>query len=265
MKKIATLITIALAGLGLAACSSSSASDSSQDALTRIKDAGVIKIGTEGTYSPYSYHDDKGDLVGYDVEVAQKVAEKLGVKAEFVESKWDSLLASLDAGKIDTIGNQVSITDERKAKYDFSKPYTYIYGALIVSKDNSDIKDFEDIKGKKSANTTTSNWGRTAEEYGATIVPVDGFAQSVELIISGRADLTLNDNVAYLDYVKQHPDANIKVAAESKDAQETAFPVKKGDDSLKQEIDKALDELEQDGTLSQLSEKYFGSDVSKAK
>lgn len=263
MKKIATFVTIALAGLGLAACSGSS--NANQDALERVKEAGVIKIGTEGTYSPYSYHDDQGKLVGYDVEVAEKVAEKLGVKAEFVESKWDSLLASLDAGKVDTIGNQVSITDERKEKYDFSKPYTYIYGALIVSKDNNDIKDFADIKGKKSANTTTSNWGQTAQESGATLVPVDGFAQSVELILSGRADLTLNDNVAYLDYIKQHPDANIKVAAESKDAQETAFPIKKGDESLKKEIDKALEELEKDGTLTQLSEKYFGSDVSKAK
>lgn len=265
MKKLLTIATIALAGITLAACSSSQSSSSSTDALESIQKAGVLKVGTEGTYSPYSYHDESGKLVGYDVEVAEKVAEKLGVKVEFTETKWDSLLAAIDAGRIDTVANQVGVTDERKEKYDFSTPYTYTYGALIVKGDNNDIKSFEDIKGKKAANTNTSNYGKSAVEYGATLVPVDGFAQSVELITSGRADLTLNANIAFLDYKKQHPDANIKVVAEDKNLEASAFPVKKGSEQLVKEVNKALEELAKDGTLTELSNKYFGSDVSKEK
>lgn len=270
MKKIFTIAALALTGIALAACSSnsnasSSSSNSSDDALAKIQKAGVLNVGTEGTYSPYSYHDESGKLVGYDVEVAEKVAEKLGVKAKFTETKWDSLLAAIDAGRIDTVANQVGVTDERKEKYDFTTPYTYTYGALIVKGDNKDIKSFDDIKGKKSANTNTSNYGKSAVEYGATLVPVDGFAQSVELITSGRADLTLNANIAFLDYKKQHPDADIKVVAEDSNQEASAFPVKKGNEKLVKEIDKALDELAKDGTLTELSNKYFGSDVSKAK
>ena len=268
MKKLKTLATVALASFTLAACSTGNSTETSQskqtDLLTQIKEEGVIQVGTEGTYSPYSYHDESGKLVGYDVEVATKVAEKLGVKVEFVETEWDSIIAGLDAGRFDLIANQVSITDERKEKYDFSSPYTYIYGALISHKDTSDIKTFEDIKGKKSANTLTSNWGKLAQEYGAEIVAVDGFSQSIELITSGRADVTLNDNVAFLDYKKQHPDAPIQVITQTKEAQETAFPVVKGNEELVKAIDKALAELAEEGVLKELSEKYFGSDVSSA-
>lgn len=268
MKKWIKVATLAVAGLTLFACSTNSktaSNPSSDDALASIQQAGVLKVGTEGTYSPYSYHDEQGKLVGYDVEVAEKVAEKLGVKAEFTETKWDSLLAALDAGRIDTVANQVGVTDERKEKYDFSTPYTYTYGALIVKGDNQEIKNFQDIKGKRAANTTTSNYGKSAVSYGATLVPVDGFAQSVELITSGRADLTLNANIAFLDYKKQHPDADIKIVAEDDQQEASALPVKKGEEKLVKAIDAALAELEKDGTLSELSIKYFGSDISKAK
>ena len=123
------------------------------DSLQKIKDSGVLRIGTEGTYAPYSYHDENGDLTGFDVEIAELVAERLGVKPEFIETKWDAMIAGLDADRFDIIANQVGITEEREEKYDFSEPYTYIHGALIVAKDNDTIKSFDDIKGKKSAQT----------------------------------------------------------------------------------------------------------------
>src|SRR6478735_7050155 len=91
--------------------------------LDAIKAAGVLKIGTEGTYAPFTYHDESGKLVGFDVEIGEAVAAKLGVKAEFVEGKWDGLIAGLDAKRYDTVINQVGITEARKQKYDFSEPY----------------------------------------------------------------------------------------------------------------------------------------------
>ncbi|MDO5549900.1 MAG: amino acid ABC transporter substrate-binding protein [Lachnospiraceae bacterium] len=237
--------------------------DSPNDSLTKIQKAGVLKIGTEGTYSPYSYHDEEGNLVGFDVEIARLIAEKLGVKAEFVETKWDAMIAGLDAKRFDIIANQVGITQERKEKYDFSEPYTYIHGVLIVGKDNEEIKAFEDLAGKKSAQTLTSNWGQTAEGYGAELVGVDGFDQSIELITSKRADATINSQVALYDYLKQKPDAPVKVVATAGDPSIVGIPVRKGEDSLYKAVNQAILELKEDGTLTELSLKYFGVDITQ--
>lgn len=240
-----------------------SAETTGDDSLAKVQSAGVLKIGTEGTYAPYSYHEEDGSLTGFDVEIAELIAEKLGVKAEFVETKWDAMIAGLDAKRFDIIANQVGISEERLEKYDFSEPYTYIHGALIVNKDNEDITSFEDISGKKSAQTLTSNWGQTAEEYGAELVGVDGFEQSIELIASGRADLTINSEVALYDYLKQKPDAPIKKAALLDDPSVVGIPVRKGETSLYEAVNKAIVELKEEGKLTELSIKYFGADITQ--
>lgn len=233
------------------------------DSLARIQEAGVLKIGTEGTYPPYSYHDEEGNLTGFDVEIAKLVAEKIGVEPEFVETKWDAMIAGLDAERFDVIANQVAITDERTQKYDFTEPYTYIHGALIVHIDNEDITTFEDIEGKRSAQTLTSNWAQTAEEYGAELVGVEGFEQSVELIASGRADVTLNSEVALYDYLKQKPDAPIKKVTLLDEASIVAFPIRKGEASLYEAVNEALLALKEEGKLTELSMKYFGVDITE--
>lgn len=267
MKKVAVLIIGIVTSILLVGCGSESLTqgNTKSSLLEQIQESGVLKVGTEGTYAPYTYHDESGKLVGYDVEVAEKIAEKLGVKAEFIETEWDSIIAGLDAGRFDIIANQVSITDERKEKYDFSTPYTYIYGAVIVQSDDTSIKTFDDIKGKKSANTLTSNWAEIAKSNGAEVVSVDGFQQAIELLVSGRVDLTINDNIAYLDYLKEHPDAPVKVVELSDDAQETAIPVLKDNTELVEAINHALKELADEGVLTELSVKYFGDDVSQPK
>ncbi len=231
------------------------------DQLAKILEAGKIIIGTEGTYSPNSYHDENGDLVGFDVEVGEKIAEKLGVEAEFFEAEWDSLFSSMDAGRIDTVINEVEYSDERALKYDFSNPYTYIRGALMVKGDNEEIKSFEDLDGKKAAQNLTSSWGRMAEEYGAELVGVDAVAQTVDLLLTGRADATLNVETAFSDYLKKNPDADVKVVAWTEEVSSSLIPVKKGNEDLLKAINEAIDELRESGELAELSEKYFGMDV----
>lgn len=231
------------------------------DQLAKILEAGKIVIGTEGTYSPNSYHDESGELVGFDVEVARKVAEKLGVEAEFMEAEWDSLFAAMDSGRIDTVINEVEYSDERALKYDFSQPYTYIHGAIMVKGDNEEIDSFEDLDGKKAAQNLTSSWGTMAEEYGAELVGVDAVSQCVDLLLSGRADATLNVETAFADYLKNHPDADVKIVARTEEVSSSLIPVKKGNEDLLKAVNDALDELRQSGELAELSEKYFGMDV----
>ena len=224
---------------------------------------GTLKVATEGTFSPFSYYNDKNELVGYDVDVARAVAEKLGLKIEFLTAPWDAMLAAFDAGKADAVFNQVSITDERKKKYEYSVPSTVVYGAIIVHKDNNDIKSFEDLKGKKNADSATSNWAQVAKKYGAQNVTVDSFAKSMELLIARRVDTVVRDNTVFYDFLKQRPDAPIKIAAKLKDVDYSAAIVQKGNKELADQISKALNELKAEGKLKEISLKYFGKDVSE--
>lgn len=239
--------------------------ETEDDLLAKIKERGTITVAMEGTWSPWTYHDDNNDLVGYDVEVAQNIAEKLGVEAEFVEGAWDGLLAGLDAGRYDIMVNGVGVTEERKEKYNFSTPYAYNKTVVIVRDDYDEISSMEDLKGKKTANTISSNYATIAESYGASVTGVDDLNQTIELLLSNRIDATLNAEVVFTDYTSVHPDAKIKIAAYSDEAEAIAIPIRKGDDTatLLEAVNDALDDMAKDGTLTELSEKYFGTDISK--
>lgn len=229
----------------------------------QIKQAGVFKIGTEGTYAPFTYHDTSGALVGFDVEIGREIAKRLGVKAEFLEGKWDGLIAGIDAKRYDAVINQVGITEARKAKYDFSDPYIASKAVLIVRDDNTEIKDFADLKGKKSAQSLTSNFGKIAEKNGAELVGTDGFDQSIQLVLNGRVDGTINDSLSFFDFKKHKPDAKVKIVAQEANADYSGVIVRKGDPELVAAINKALAEIKADGTYKKISETYFGEDVSK--
>jgi L-cystine transport system substrate-binding protein len=231
--------------------------------LAAIKSAGVLKIGTEGTYAPFTFHDGSNKLVGFDVEIGEAVAAKLGVKAEFVEGKWDGLIAGIDAKRYDTVINQVGITDARKQKYDFSEPYIASKAVLIARTDDDSIKSFADLKGKKSAQTLTSNFGKLAEQSGAELVGTDGFDQSIQLVLTKRADATINDSLSFLDFKKHKPDAPVKIVAEQENADYSGIIIRKGEPELLEAINKALVDIKADGTYKKISDKYFGQDVSK--
>ena len=231
------------------------------DLLDEILERGYIVVGTEGTYSPNSYHDENDELVGFDVEVAALVAKHMGVEVQYLETEWASIFAALDAGQIDTVINEVGYTDERAEKYDFSQPYAFVQGGILVKSDNTDINSFEDLKGKVAANESTSTWGATALEYGAELDPVNAMAQSISEVLNGRADCTLNYITAFADYMKEHPEEKVKVAATTDPEPSSYIPVKKGNERLVEAINKALDEAYESGELKAVSEKYFGIDV----
>ena len=243
---------------------SSAASTGAADQLAAIQANGKLVVALEGAWQPWSYHDESDTLVGYDVEVSRAIAEKLGVEPEYVESDWDSLFAGLDAGRFDIVCNGVEVTDERSKTYDFTTPYGYIHTALAVRKDNEDIKSFEDLKGKTTANSLASTYMELAESHGATVQGIDTLEETIQLLTAGRIDATLNADVSFYDYLNVHPDADFKLVAQTEDASHVAIPVRKGDDSasLLEAINTAIDELRADGTLKALGEKYFGQDIS---
>lgn len=232
-----------------------------QDVLAKVKDEGKLIVGTEGTYPPFTFHDESGKLTGFDVEIAQEVGKRLGVEVEFLETQWDAIFAGLDAGRFDMVANQVGINDERKESYVFSDPYITSNAVLVVGKDNNEIKSFEDLDGKLSAQSLTSNYAETAKSFGAELEGVEGFNQAIELLNSGRVDATVNDNLTVLDFLKQRPDAKIKVVDEADDAAQSALLFRKDSGAIVDEVNKALADMIEDGTYDKISDKWFGENV----
>lgn len=272
---ISLMSVMAAAGvLSLAGCSSNtsaptasstaaSASAAAANKLEAIQSNGKLVIALEGAWQPWSFHDESDTLVGYDVEVSRAIAEKLGVEPEYVESDWDSLFAGLDAGRYDLVCNGVEVTEERAKTYNFTTPYGYIHTALAVRKDNEDIKSFEDLVGKTTANSLASTYMELAESYGATVQGIDTLEETIQLLTAGRIDATLNANVSFYDYLNVHPDADFKLVAQTEDASHVAIPIVKSEDSsFLDALNSAIDELRADGTLKELGEKYFGQDIS---
>lgn len=245
------------AAMLLSGCGSSDSNG--HDAVTS---AGVLRVGTEGVFSPFSYHDPAtGELTGYDVDVARAVADKLGVQVEFVETPWDSIFAGLTAGRFDVVANQVTISPERRAKYDLSEPYAVGEGVLITRADDTSISSLDDIAGKLAGGTATSNWTQLARENGARVEPVEGFTQAIKLLQQGRVDVVVQDSLSFYAYQAETGDQSVKIAGTVGEKSEQGFAARK-DSGLLPELNKALDELRDDGTLATISQKYLKTNAS---
>src|SRR6478672_222671 len=240
--------------LALAACGGSSGQN-------QVKSSGVLRVGTEGVYSPFSYHDAGNELVGYDVDVAKAVGEKLGVKVEFVETPWDAMFAALEANRFDVVANEVTINAERKAKYDLSKPYSVGEGVIVTRANDNSIKSLDDLKGKVAAENATSNWADVARKAGARVETVEGFTQAITLLNQGRVDVVINDSIAVYAYLAETGDTSVKIATTTGEKSEQGFATRKNS-GLLPDLNKALDELRADGKLADISQKYLKANAS---
>lgn len=250
----------------IASASTPVASNISGSLIERINNKGVVTVGTEGTYAPFTYHDQDGKLTGYDVEVTRAVAKKLGFTVEFKETNWDSMLAGLKSNRFDLVANQVALTSpERQATFDKTEPYSWSGAMMVARQDEMRINKLEDVKGLKAAQTLSSNYGEMAVKAGAKIVPIDSMAQALTLVQQKRADVTFNDALSLLDYLKKNPNSGLKTVwrAPAETKLGAGLVMNKGNDEANAKLSEAIKELQQDGTLKKLSEKFFGEDVSK--
>ena len=224
----------------------------------------TLVIATEGNWSPWTYHDVNGVLTGFDIEIGQKIAEGLGMKADFQEVPWESILVGVETGTFDIACNGVGYTEERAKKFLFTDPYVYTEAVLVVRKDNEDIRSLEDLKGKKTSNSPNSTYAMKAEEMGATVDYVDTLGETMMMVTDGRVDATINAKGSVDDYLGEHPDANIKIV-QTFAGEPVCYPIRKTaeNEELLKKINAILDGMRKDGTLSKLSIKYFGEDLTK--
>lgn len=272
---LALTLTAALAGCGSSASSAATSTDtaastaetSGENELEKVKAAGKLVVGVEGTYPPFTYHDDNGELTGLDIELGKALADKLGVEVEFQEAAWDSLLIGIDTERFDTVINSVSITEERAEKYDFSDPYYYEARRVVVRADDDSIHGPEDLNGKKIATNTTNAFIPWYEEQGVEVVGIDTSGEAIDLLLSGRVDF-VGINVPVLNaYLQEHPDAagKVKEAFVIPNSEDViAIPVRKGEPEFLDAINAALAELREEGTLKEISEKYLGGDYTNS-
>jgi len=235
------------------------------DLLARIKERGKLVIATEGNWSPWTYHDEKDVLTGFDIEIGTLIAHSLGVEPDFQEVPWDSILPGVDTGRFDIACNGVDYTPARAEKYAFSDPYVYTEIVLVVNKDNEDIHTIEDLKGRTASNSPNSTYAQRAEAAGAAVTYVDTLGETMALVEQGRVDATINAKGSVEDYLSEHPDANIKIVL-TLPGDPVCYPVAKTEDaaSLLSAVNAALSQARQDGTLAALSVQYFGVDLTAA-
>ncbi|WP_412059643.1 transporter substrate-binding domain-containing protein [Metabacillus idriensis] len=253
----------------MAGCSSSSQEKEEPTAWDTIKEEGKLTVATSGTLYPTSYHDsESNELTGYEVEVVREMAKRMDLEVEFSEMAFDGMLTSIQSGKVDIAANDIMINEERKEKFDFAAPYKYSFGTAMVRKDDlSGIKTMEDLKGKKAAGEATTTYMAIAREYGAEEVIYDNATNDQYLrdVSTGRTDVILNDYYLQRLAIEAFPDLNIAIHPDIKfNPNNQGIIMKKGNTELKKNIDATLKEMHEDGTISEISKKFFdGADVSK--
>ncbi|TCI22911.1 transporter substrate-binding domain-containing protein [Exiguobacterium sp. SL-10] len=257
-----------LLAVPLAACGDASTDQAETSRWDEIKEEGTLTVGTAGTLYPASFREEDSDtLTGFDVELMKEIGKRLDLEVQFKEMAFDNMLTSVQNGQVDVAANDISVTEDRKEKFAFSTPYKYTYGTAIVRKsDLSGIESLEDLKGKKAAGEATTVFMDVARQYEAEEVIYDNATNDQYLrdVSTGRTDVILNDYYLQTLALAFFPEFDITIHPDiAYNPQEVAFLMDKENAELQENIDRALAEMLEDGTVKELSETFYnGADVS---
>lgn len=227
---------------------------------------GKLMVGLEIGYPPMEYFDEDGATpIGFDVELATALAEKMGLELEFVDTAWDGIFAGVDTDKYDVIMSSVSWTEGRNENYLLSK--TYVANApVIVVPNESEIADVMDLEGKSIAvqMETTADYliqrYQSEEGLNTDLRQYEKVINAFDELKTGRVDAVCTDSVVAAYYLGDEA-SNYKTVWEADEKEPICMCFKKGNDALKDAMEAALDELRADGTLGEIATKYFGSDI----
>lgn len=233
----------------------------------------TVKVGTMGTYNPYSFEDESGTLTGYDLEVLRLLEEKdSSLKFEFIAAPWDSLFVGLDSDKFQVLANQITSNPDRVSNYSLTQnQYFTCVSQIIVKKGTKGIEKLEDLKGKKIGLTVGDSFTRLVEDWNVendNILTITYYEQGIETILqdieSGRIDATVNDPAVAQDKAKIQG-LKVEAVGERLSADPTYFIFRQDEEgkALKEKVDGALKKAIDDGSLSELSIEWFGNDYTK--
>lgn len=232
-------------------------------------EAGKLKIGCEVGYPPFEYYSADGKtLMGFDIDLANEIAESLGLKAEIIDTAWDGIFAGLDTNRYDLVISSVSVLPERQEKYDFSIPYIGNGQAVIVRKDsNLEINSLKDLKGKKLAyqSQCSSDFfiNKIAKEENFTFIPCsyDKILNAYDDVRLGRADAVISDNLVAISYLTAE-NSEFKQIWKGESDDYFGICAKKGNTVLIEKINTAIEAMKENGKMKELYEKNFKMDLS---
>ncbi|WP_053956086.1 amino acid ABC transporter substrate-binding protein [Inediibacterium massiliense] len=258
------LMGIMLVTFVFAGCSQQASTQQDQS-LQGIKDNGKFVLGLDDSFPPMGFRDEKGEIVGFDIDLAKEVAKRMGVELEVKPIDWDGKVLSLNNQDIDVIWNGLTVTPERKEQILFSKDYLKNRQIVIVNKD-SNIENKKDLTNKVVAVQLGSS-GEDAlnadEKTSKAIKEIRKFSNYTEALLdlkAGRVDAVVIDEVVGRYYMGKR-EGEYKIAKEDFGEEGYAIGFRKNDISFQQEVDKILDEMKKDGTTGEISKKWFGKDI----
>ncbi|SEM78513.1 basic amino acid ABC transporter substrate-binding protein [Lihuaxuella thermophila] len=226
------------------------------------KDTAVVKVGTDAAYPPFEKQEGTGEISGFDVDIMQAVAKAAGFKVEIRHTGWDPLFEGIDSGKVDAGISAITITEERKKKYDFSEPYFDAKQLILVPADSS-VTSLKDLNGKKiGVQSATTGETVVQEAFGKTYPNLKGYDDTpaaIEDLKLGRVDAVVADNGVVLEYVKKLGKDKFKVVEDASfEPEYYGIIVKKGNKELLEKINAGLKKIREDGTYDKIYQKYFG-------
>ena len=266
MKKIVMFLMMAILLTLLAACGSGSTSDGTEKenaATNEGEKAEKVVIGIDDKFAPLGFRDKNNDIVGFDIDYAKAAAEKMGVTPEFQPIDWKTKESELSSGRIDLIWNGYTITDEREEKVLFTKPYLKNSQVVAVLAD-SELAKLDDLEGKVIGlqSLSSASDALNANPIASKVKTITEFSDNVLALNdlkTGRLDAVVIDEVVINYYMTQQPNT-FKVLDESLAPEEYGVGVRKDDQELLDKLQKALDEMNEDGTAAEISQKWFGED-----
>jgi len=233
---------------------------SNKSVLDRMESSKTLNVAFEGTYPPFNSLNDDDEFEGFDVDISNEIAERLGVEANFIATKWDGLIGGLKADKFDIIIGQMTVTEERKKSVDFTDPYVITGSVLITREDTEDITKLEDIKGKKVG----VGGGTTFEEVansvdGADVKLYKAVSDYIQDLQNKRLDVIINDQLL-ISYNITEKNLPLKIASDILNKDEIGMAVNKGNEDFIEKVNEALAEMKEDGTYNTIYKKWFGTD-----
>lgn len=261
MKRVLTLFMMLTAVIVLAACGSSKEKTAEKD--EKAADQEKVIIGIDDKFAPMGFRDDKNDIVGFDIDLARAAAEHMGVEAEFQPIDWKTKEAELLSGRIDLIWNGYTITDERKEKVLFTKPYLE-NSQVVLTKADSKITKLSDLAGQEVGIQSLSSAadalnGNPIHKEVKKITEFTDNVLALSDLKTGRVNAVVIDAVVAEYYMTQEPDT-FKLLEESLAPEQYGIGVKPGNEALLEKLQAALDKMNEDGTASEISTKWFGED-----
>lgn len=267
MKKNFIVLLLLLGGV-LTACTNNEENSAEEDnSWQNVEEEGQLTVATSGTLYPSSFYNDDNELVGYDVDVAKEVADRLDVDIEFEEYNVDGQISSLQNENTDFAANDFSLNSDREENFLLSSPIKYSFASLIVrEEDDSGIASLEDLEGKKAAGEPNTSYMRAAEQYGAELVTYDNATNEQYLtdVANGRTDTVVNDYYLQKMTTEALPDVPVKILDDVYfNLDHNGFLFEKEHVALHEKVNEVLAEMKDDGTLKEISEEYFDADVSE--